>query len=123
MALILNWIKCKGGGRPGDHWCNLLRVKLDGVHFNNMEGVYVIWHGGQDPTCLRVGQGFIRERLAAHRQDPGISAYRKYGLYATWAPVAASHRDGVERYLAETLVPKIGGRFPEVNPIKVNLPR
>lgn len=87
-----------------------------------MEGVYIVWHGGQNPATVRVGQGFIKDRLGAHRQDRETLAFQEHNLYVTWASVAADYRDGVERYLAETLKPKVGSRFPEVNPIKVNLP-
>ena len=113
----VHWNKCQD-----NVWCNLLTVDLEHEHFNNMEGVYIIWHDGTEPAYVRVGQGVIRERLATHRQDQDVLAYKQYGLYVTWAQVAASHRDGVERYLAETLRPKIGSRFPEAIPIAVNLP-
>ena len=117
MALNVPWNKCKG-----DVWCDFLRLNLGHEHFNTMEGVYIIWHGGQNPATVRVGQGFIRDRLAEHKQDPEILVYQPYTLYVTWAQVAANQRDGVERYLAETLKPNVGGRFPDVNPIQVNLP-
>ena len=117
MALTVVWNKCNG-----DVWCNLIKLNLAHEHFDDMEGVYIIWHGGQNPATVCVGQGFIRDRLAEHRQDPEILAYEQYTLYATWARVAANQRDGVERYLAETLKPKVGSRFPDVNPIAVNLP-
>ncbi|GFP25849.1 hypothetical protein HKBW3S25_01330, partial [Candidatus Hakubella thermalkaliphila] len=77
--------------------------------------------GGPNPAAVRVGQGVIRERLTAHRNDSDILAYRSHGLYVTWAKVSASQRDGVERYLAERLNPKVGISFPDVVPIPVNL--
>lgn len=117
MALNVNWVKCEG-----DVWCDLLALKLDHKHFDNLEGVYIIWHGGQNDNTVRVGQGIIRDRLAAHKQDPDVLAYKQYTLYVTWAKVSADQRDGVERYLAEQLDPKIAERFPDVDPIEVNLP-
>ena len=117
MALNVSWNKCEG-----DVWCDLLKVNLDQEHFNDMEGVYVIWHGGQNPATVRVGQGFIRDRLGEHKQDPEILTYQQYTLRATWAQVAPNQRDGVERYLAERLKPKVGSRFPDANSIEVNLP-
>lgn len=118
MHLNLDWVKCEGG-----RWCNLLNLNLGHEHFNDMEGVYVIWHASQNPATVRVGQGFIRDRLVAHREDSAILAYQQYGLYVTWARVAAVYRDGVERYLAAALKPKVGSRFPEAVSIEVNLPR
>ena len=113
----VQWNKCQG-----NEWCPLNTVDLDHSHFNNMEGVYIIWHGGSNPATVRVGQGVIRDRLKAHRNDPQISAYANLGLLVTWASVSQSQRDGVEAYLAQKLNPKVGERFPTRAPIEVNLP-
>jgi hypothetical protein len=115
--MTLSWIKC-----VGDKWCPLNTVNLDHPHFSNMEGVYIIWHGGQNPATVRVGQGFIRDRLRAHRSDPEVQAYSALGLFVTWAEVAAGDRDGVEAYLASILQPLAGERFPQRTPIPVKLP-
>ena len=111
------WNKCQG-----NNWCDLLTLNLSHEHFNNMEGVYIIWHGGQNSATIRVGQGFIRDRLSVHRTEPEILKYKPYGLFVTWVRVSANQRDGVERYLAERLNPKVGSRFPDADPIVVNLP-
>ncbi len=113
----LSWIKCKG-----DEWCNLNTVNLSHSHFEGLEGVYIIWHAGNNPHTVRIGQGIIKERLATHRDDSEIQAYSSYGLYVTWASVALKYRDGVEAYLANKLNPWVGERFPDVTPIQVNLP-
>lgn len=108
-----SWQKCLGGV-----WGPLMTVDLNHTHFNNMEGVYIIWQGGG--PVIRVGQGIIRERLAAHRRDSAVTAYQN--LYVTWAPVFTSYRDGVEKHLATVLNPKVGAAFPNTNPIPVSLP-
>lgn len=115
--MTISWIKCKG-----DVWCGLNTVKLDDPHFNGMEGVYIIWHGGQHASTVRVGQGIIKERLRAHRLDSEIQAYNNNTLYVTWASVSLDNRDGVEKYLADRLNPLVGDRFPDRQPIPVNLP-
>lgn len=107
------WQKCLG-----DVWGPFTTVDLSHTHFNNMEGVYVIWQA--NGPVVRVGQGIIRDRLSAHRRDSAITVYEN--LYVTWAPVSTLHRDGVERYLANTLKPKVGDAFPNANPIPVALP-
>jgi len=119
MILSLEWIKCEG-----DVWCNLFTVDLNHSHFDGLEGVYIIWYWQNSnlPITVRVGQGVIRDRLAQHRKDAEILAYKQYNLYVTWAMVAESQRDGVERYLGENLNPKVGIRLPDVSPIEVNLP-
>lgn len=115
--MILNWIKC-----GGQQWCDFLKLSLDHPHFNNLEGVYIIWHGGSNASVVRVGQGVIRERLMVHREDPAILKYKDFNLFATWAAVSTLYRDGVERYLAEKWNPKVGDKFPDSPAIEVNSP-
>ncbi len=62
MTLTLTWNHCKG-----DVWCGPFGVNLTHSHFDGLEGVYIIWHGGQNPTTVRVGQGIIRDRLDQHK--------------------------------------------------------
>lgn len=111
--LQLSWQKC-----VGDKWGSFLNVDLAHIHFNNMEGVYVIWQGGG--PVIRVGQGFVRDRLADHRTNQVITSHGN--LYVTWASVPTSYRDGVERYLANVLRPIVGSAFPNTEPIPVTLP-
>jgi len=113
----LNWIKCSDG-----NWCDLFVVDLNHEHFRNLEGVYIVWHGGHNPWTVKVGQGNIKDRLAKHRIDKDILVYRSYNLWVTWAKVDLKYRDGIEAYLANTLSPKVGERFPNRFPIIVNLP-
>lgn len=113
----LNWIKCEG-----DQWCSLMNVNLNHSHFNNLAGVYVIWHSGNDPATVYVGQGNIAARLEAHRRDDEILKFSHFGLFVTWAQVAHRSQDGVERFLAERLKPKVGQRHPPDLPITVNFP-
>lgn len=116
-TLSLNWIKCQG-----DVWCNLMTVNLSHVHFRGLEGVYIIWHGGQNPRVVYVGQGAIADRLAAHREELTNTQYSSLGLFVTWASVDPAYRDGVERILADRLPPLRGERHPSAVPVSVNLP-
>jgi len=113
----LQWNQCQG-----DVWCNLNTVNLDHSHFDAMHGVYIIWHGGSPSATVRVGKGFIRERLKNHRTDPAIQKYKQHDLYVTWASVPEASRDGVEAYLAQRLNPLEGERYPQARIIEVNLP-
>lgn len=110
----LNWIKCKGGD-----WCVLTTVDLSHDHFDNLEGVYIIWNSAQ---CVRIGQGNIRDRLQEHKTDNEILSYADPTLFATWARVDSQNRDGVEAFLASHYKPAVGKLFPNVSPIQVNLP-
>jgi hypothetical protein len=87
-------------------------------------GIYIIWHEGKPGKVVRVGQGKIKNRLSAHRNDREIVAYNKKGtLRVTWAAVSSQKdRDGAERYLAETWKPLVGEAFPDVDSIAVNSP-
>ena len=115
--MIVNWNKCQG-----DVWCPLNTVNLEHSHFDNMWGVYIIWHAGPNAATVRVGKGFIKDMLREHRVDLHVQQYKDLTLYVTWASVSAAQRDGVERYLAETLNPKVRTHFPNAPLIDVNLP-
>ena len=115
---FIEWEKCKRGA-----WCILSELDLDHEHFNDMEGVYVIWQGEENPVALRAGQGLIKECLARERDDKDLLAYgEKHKLYVTWAEVNPRFRDGVFRYISEALKPEIENSYPDVSPIGVNLP-
>lgn len=111
----INWTKCGGGV-----WCSLARLKLETVHCH---GVYVIWHGGQSPHVVYVGQGDVAKRLADHRDDRKITRHSSKGdLFVTWAAVQIADRDGIERYLADKYSPLEGESHPAAVPVAVNSP-
>ena len=112
----LSWTKCQGGV-----WCKLNFVNLSHDHFNNKRGVYIIWHGGESPKVVYVGQGDIKDRLLEHRSDDRIQRYEHLDLYVTWATVPENSLDGVEKCLADKWQP-IVGIHPQVPPISVNSP-
>jgi hypothetical protein len=114
--LRLDWIH-----RDDGYWCHLERVDLDSV---DTGGVYMIWHGGEEPKVVRVGQGGdIAQRLHHLKEAPEILAYKDNGeLYVTWAAVPASKRDGVVCYLTENWNSLIGKPCPLIFPITVNSP-
>lgn len=118
MTLNLVWTKCQG-----DVWGSLINVDLAHPYLDNIEGVYIIWHGGRNPRVVRVGQGVVRDRLNVQRKNKAILQYTNSGpLRTTWATVDARYRDGVERYLTERLEPLVEDRLLTVPPIEVNLP-
>lgn len=88
-------------------------------------GIYIIWFTSQPGVrnTVRLGKGDVADRVREHRNNPVITAYRQNGqLLVTWATVPEAQRDGVERYLADTLNPLVGDAFPDVVPLVVNLP-
>lgn len=116
--MILNWIKCET-----NQWCNFFNLNLGHSHFDGLDGVYIIWHGAPNPAVVYVGQGNIRDRLTAHRNEPAIIAFGlNYALYVTWASVPVPSRNGVERFLADIWNPLVGDSHPQAIPIPVNQP-
>ena len=59
----VEWVKCQG-----DVWCSLATVNLQHSHFDGLEGVYIIWHAGDTPATVRVGQGIIWAWGAAYKR-------------------------------------------------------
>jgi hypothetical protein len=117
MTLQVVWGKCTNGT-----WCKLNTLDLSSKAIDG-KGVYIIWHGGAKRRVVYVGQGDIKARLSAHRDDRRIQAYAGSVLYVTWAKVDVGNRDGVEAYLAKRYDPLVGERRPEAAPISVNLPK
>ena len=113
----LTWGRC-----TENQWCPLMNLNLDHEYFSGMEGVYIIWHGGNQPQTLYVGQGSIAARLRWHREDPRFTPYLHHGLFTTWARVEALSRPGIERYLIDTLTPILNDQRPTASPIPVALP-
>lgn len=102
-------------------WLNLSNLDLTNLHAT---GVYLIWHGGENPRIVRIGQGNIAARLAAHRLNHQIMRYVESGpMMVTWAEVEdQAMRDGVEAYLATEFKPLIKDKVPEVSPIQASSP-
>ncbi|UCD75617.1 MAG: hypothetical protein JSV91_01620 [Phycisphaerales bacterium] len=117
MNMQVQWRK-----GDGNLWCRLNTVDLTHRHFDGLEGVYVIWHGGDNPAVLRIGQGAIREKLTEHRGDVEVQQHDDKLLMVTWAAVPQAERDGVEKYLADELQPLLGDRFADRSTVEVNLP-
>ena len=116
-VLQLTWVTCQGqGALQPPVWCELNRLDLSTIR--ETDGVYVIWHGGNPGRVVRVGQGNIANRLSAHRNDPQITAYARFGtLFVTWAAVPAAQLDGVERYPGDLLRPQVAGAFPQAGQV------
>lgn len=110
----LQWIKY-----TDQSWIDLASVDLSNV---TTTGVYVIWQSFKGGKVVRVGQGDIKARLTEHRQNRWIMRHAGNSrLLVTWASVNALALDGVKRYLAEKYSPIEGERFPDAQPIAVNL--
>jgi hypothetical protein len=99
-----------------------VEVDLEDAHFDDLDGVYVIWRGAQEREVLRVGSGSIRDGLVKERNAKYVSFYGESGLYVTWAKVESHFRDGVARYLVDALRPKSAKDYSVFEPVEINLP-
>lgn len=109
--LTITWGKCG----DDNHWCDFLRLTLDNV--NGKNGVYIIW---SNKSIVRIGSGDIGDRITKHRKDKEITTFKD--LKVTWAIVHADKMEAVEKFLANTYETKVGDRFPDKEPLSVNLP-
>ena len=105
-----------------DQWADLFAVDLEGPHFNGLEGVYVVWHGGPAPRPVAIGAGRIGEELQTRRSDAEVLRFKELSLLTTWARVDRDARDGVVRFLQESLKPIVNGAASALPPVEVNLP-
>ncbi len=115
--LELTWIKCQE-----NVWCELALIDLTHYYFDDLWGIYILWHGGDGHAVLHVGQGFIRDELAQQRENEVIQRFNDLTLYVTFASVEEKYRNGVERFLADALCPICSKFYPNALPVEVNLP-
>lgn len=88
-----------------------------------MSGVYVVWHGGNQPATVLVGRGVIRDEIAARRIDPDVQRFANLDLFVTWASVLPAEAAAVQSFLTNQLNPKIAQEnFFGIAPVPVNLP-
>jgi len=118
--LQLMWVKSNN-----NRW-----LRLSGLDFERIQttGVYILWHGGQQPAVISVGAGDIGTHLRDHFNNINIRRYENNGeLMVTWAAInSLAQRDGVESYLVSLCRPLISNyRFsspPTIAPLAVKSP-
>jgi len=93
-------------------------------------GIYLIYRPAMGglvslaPVVIRVGQGQIGERLAAHQKEAAIIAHSLLAprLKVAWAVVGPELIDSAERFLADRYRPLVAGAVPHAEPVAVTLP-
>lgn len=113
----LNWQKC-----PRNGWLDFLAFSLEGELAVGAEGIYMIWHGVENPAVVCVGQGNIKNELAARRQEQKILQHKDKGLFVSWAEVCSAYREGAQKYLMNLWQPKLSEAHFNLLPVKVNSP-
>ena len=90
----ISWLKCQGSV-----WCYLDSVNITHKHFDKLEGIYLIWHGGKNARVVKIGQGLIRNKIKKFRTDSEVLKYKKFNLYVTWAKVEREQRWNIEVFM------------------------
>ena len=106
-----------------DNLYQLPTVPLSDQYFDDLAGIYIIYYlkDGYVYTVY-VGQGIIKDRLSAHRNDNRIQAYSSNMLYTAWASTSIRNWDGIEKHLHDRLQPIVRELSPNANAISTNLP-
>ena len=92
------------------------------------EGIYILWYPETDLHTFQVvyvRAGIIRNRIDHHRGNHSRILHKVVArhLRLTWTVVPSiAGRNAIERYLAESLRPVVGEAWPDVLPLRVNLP-
>ena len=118
-----NWARSASG-----RFHRLVRLDPEAEGLSGLGGVYVIWHAGIRPEWVYVGH---TEDLAGtfHHvgRDRDIMDYEvNGGLYVSWCLIREEYRDGVVRYLHDTLNPPVDNAAVagmDVPPVPVIAPR
>ena len=98
------WVRSPKGG-----FYQLLRMDPDELKLWEVGGVYVIWHGGNKPEWVYIGESPSIGRALDQAIDMDeITQYDSMGrLFVTWSPIVLDLRRGALLYLAQTMNPLI----------------
>lgn len=113
MELLKSWVKESNG-----LFYRLSVIDCSGI---DCTGVYIIFN---HQHVVKIGQGDIGSRLSCHQHDFSITQHSNayFPLYVTWTQLPIKYLDGVEVFLGNWYRPIVGERFPDVQPIRINLP-
>ena len=114
----LEWHKNSEG-----KWWTLADANVEDEHFDDMEGVYIIWYEDHDQVTLRVGQGHIRDCIVSERNNEEMWRYvQEHEIYVTWAQVERKYLEVVAKQIAQATKPRLKSSSPDVGTSVVNLP-
>jgi len=104
------------------YWRELMKIDFADPEFKRLRGIFIIWHGGNNPRVIYIGHGDIPTQLEKLRVKQEFQKYIPIGLYVTWAKFKPEHMKGVHRYLNYKLKPSLSMCKIEDHQIYVNLP-
>ena len=113
------WVKSAGGRL---HRFVMLDAEKEGL--TGIGGIFAIWHGGLRPEWVYIGKS--GDLAAAFQELAGNEDIRSYnvrgGLFVSWALIRDEYRNGVLRFLNDSMKPLVpGSDIPgeDVTPIPV----
>lgn len=100
------WVKSAGG-----RFHRFIVLDAEKAGLTGIGGIYAIWHGGLRPEWVSIGKS---DDLAATFRDlAGNEDIRNYnvrgGLFVSWALIRQDYRDGVLRFLNDSMKPLVPG--------------
>lgn len=111
----VEWNRC-----ARNWWCEFKSVDLGHALFD-VHGICVVWDR-EVGAVLKVSEGHVRQKLTEIKESAEFEPHKDHDVRFTWAEVADEERAGCAAYLAERLDPKFGDQFPDVKPVRINLP-
>ena len=121
---------------PDPHWARtkkgfyhrLLTLDPEANGLAKASGVYVAWHGGINPGWVFAGRSDdLARTFHVLADDEAVMSYNiRGGLFVTWALINKDFQNGVDRYLNDTMRPKIKNADAELKsatPVPVRPPR
>lgn len=97
------------GRNPRGQFYKFLTFDPEKAGLKGVGGVYVLWHSGVQPRWVYVGHSIdIAADLDALADNDEVMEYNsRGGLFVTWAPIKPEYRQGVLRFLTESMEPLI----------------
>ena len=121
---------------PDPHWARtktgyyhrFLTLDTEANGLTQASGVYVVWHGGNNPGWVFIGRSDDLARTFHElADDEAVMSYDiRGGILVTWAMIKKEFQDGVVRHLNDTLRPKIkndDAALKSATPVPVQPPR
>jgi hypothetical protein len=100
------WVKLAGG-----RFHRFILLDAEKAGLAGIGGIYAIWHGGLRPEWVSIGKS--DDLAAAFRDLAGNEDIRNYnvrgGLFVSWALIREEFRNGVLRFLNDSMKPLVPG--------------
>ncbi len=98
------WVKS-----PSGRYHRFIVFDAEKAGLAGIGGIYAIWHGGVRPGWVAIGKS--NDLAATFQELSGNEDIRNYnvrgGLFVSWALIQEDYRDGVLRFLNDSMKPLV----------------